>query len=92
MDTPQIDDVLIFGGQIAIAVTAIIGLLTIIYRFSFKNIKDDIGDIRSQLHPNSGTSMRDAVNRLESGQKEITSELKNLRQKIDDHITWHLDQ
>ena len=92
MDTPQIDDLLIFGGQMAIAITAIIGLLALIYRFLLKDIKEDICDIKRELHPNGGTSIKDATNRLEIGQKEITEELRNLRKKIDDHITWHLDQ
>jgi hypothetical protein len=92
MDTPQIDDLLIFGGQMAIAIAAMIGLLTLIYKFLFKEIKEDICDIKRELHPNGGTSLKDATNRLEIGQREITQELKSLRQKIDDHITWHLNQ
>jgi len=44
------------------------------------------------LHPNSGTSLRDAVDRIADTQDDLKIEVSKLREKIDDHIVWHLDQ
>lgn len=90
-DTPQIDEVFLFIGQIAAAIIAITGALVILNKYFFGKFKTDISDIKKQLHPNGGSSLRDAVNRLEDTQGEIKDDLRDLREKIDDHITWHLD-
>lgn len=39
-------------------------------------IKREVGAVKHEVFPNSGTSMRDAVDRIEK--------------KMDDHIEWHL--
>lgn len=88
---PQIDDLLIFMGQIAAAFIAITAVLGILNKFFFGKFKNDITDIKKELHPNGGSSLRDAVNRLEKTQSEIKDDLHDLREKIDDHISWHLD-
>lgn len=91
MNTPQIDDLLIFLGQIAAALIAILAAAGIFNKFLFGKIRQDITDIKKELHPNGGSSMRDAINRLEDTQTEIKVDLKDVREKIDDHIQWHLD-
>lgn len=91
MNTPQIDDLLIFMGQIAAALIAIFAAAGIFNKYLFGKIRQDITDIKKELHPNGGTSMRDAINRLEDTQIEIKTDLKDVREKIDDHISWHLD-
>lgn len=91
METPQIDDALILGGQISAAIIAISGAVAIIHRIFFKRIGEQLNKINQELHPNGGTSLRDAVNRIENAQKEAKKDSKDLRDKIDDHIEWHLD-
>lgn len=91
MDTPQIDEILIFMGQMGAAVVAIAAALGIIHRFFFKKLTDKIDQINKELHPNHGSSLRDAVNRIEISQAEIKADAKEIRSKIDDHIEWHLD-
>ena len=91
MDTPQVDDILIFLGQVAAALIAIFAAAGIFNKFLFGKIRQDITDIKKELHPNGGSSMRDAINRLEDTQTEIKIDLKEVREKIDDHIQWHLD-
>lgn len=91
MNTPQIDDLLIFLGQIAAALIAILAAAGIFNKFLFGKIRQDITDIKKELHPNGGSSMRDAINRLEDTQTEIKVDLKDVREKIDGHIQWHLD-
>lgn len=91
MDTPQIDDVLILGGQISAAIIAISGAVAIIHRVFFKKICNQLEKINQELHPNGGSSLRDAVNRIEKNQEEIKQDAKEIRAKVDDHIEWHLD-
>lgn len=91
MDTPQIDDILIFGGQISAAIIAISGAVAILYRLFFKKLCDQLDEIKKELHPNHGTSLRDAVNRIEKSQEELKQDAKEIRSKVDDHIQWHLD-
>lgn len=90
-DTPQIDEILLFAGQVAAAIIAIAGALVILNKYLFGKFRNDLSDIKKELHPNGGSSLRDAVNRLEKSQDEIKEELRDLREKIDDHIQWHLD-
>lgn len=91
MDTPQIDDVIILGGQISAAIIAISGAAAIFYRVFFKKICSQLEKINQELHPNGGSSLRDAVNRIEKVQEEIKQDAKDIREKVDDHIQWHLD-
>lgn len=91
MDTPQIDDIIIVSGQISAAIIAIAGAGAIFYRAFFKKICDQLDKINQELHPNGGSSMRDAINRIEKAQEEIKDDAKNIREKVDDHIQWHLD-
>lgn len=91
MDSPQIDDLLILGGQISAAIIAISGAIAILHRVFFKRLCDQLDAINKELHPNHGSSLRDAVNRIEQSQAEIKADAKEIRNKIDDHIEWHLD-
>ena len=91
MDTPQIDELIIFLGQISGAIIAVTAALTIIHRVFFKKLTDRLEKINLELHPNGGSSLRDAVNRIEKVQSEIKQDTKDLRDKVDGHIEWHLD-
>lgn len=91
INTPQIDDLIISLGQISVAVIAIAGVISLLYRIFFKKICDELDKINSELHPNGGGSMRDAINRIEKNQEELKTDVKDLRKKLDDHISWHLD-
>jgi len=44
-----------------------------------------------EMKPNGGTSIRDALNRIEDGQAEIKSDVRDVRARIDGHIDWHMD-
>ena len=91
MDTPQIDDLVIMLGQISAAIIAISGVGAIAYKLFFKKMADKLEKINQELHPNGGSSMRDAINRIEKTQEEIKEDSKDIREKIDHHIQWHLD-
>jgi len=91
MDTPQLDDSLFFLGQVGAALIAIAGALGIIHRLFFKKLLNRLDKIDQELHPNGGSSLRDAVNRIEQNQAEIKDDAKDIRNKIDDHIEWHLN-
>ena len=47
-------------------------------------IKSKVDRIAHEMFPNSGKSMRDAINRIEANSERIEA-------KLDNHIEWHLD-
>lgn len=91
METPQVDDLVITLGQISAAIIAISGAIAILHRVFFKKICTQLEKINQELHPNGGSSLRDAVNRIEKTQEEIKADAKDIRDKVDDHIEWHLN-
>ena len=92
MDTPQIDDFLLWTAGIVVAVTAIAGGLAALYRLLTANVNRRLDDIGSQLRRNGGSSLRDAVDRIEEKQTEIQRDVRDVRQRLDDHISYHLDK
>ena len=44
-----------------------------------------------EMKPNGGSSIRDALNRIEAGQVEIKTDVREVRARIDGHIDWHMD-
>lgn len=91
MDTPQVDDILIFLGQVAAAIIAIAAALGILNKIVFSKINKRMENIEAELKPNHGSSLRDAINRIEESQAEMKDDLRDVREKIDDHIVWHLN-
>jgi hypothetical protein len=47
-------------------------------------VKAQVQAMRKDMQPNGGTSTKDQLNRIESDIREV-------RHKVDDHITWHID-
>ncbi len=92
MDTPQIDDFLLWTAGIVVAVTAIAGGLAALYRLLTASLSKRLDGISSQLHRNGGSSLRDAVDRIEEKQAEIQRDVREVRQRLDDHIAYHLDK
>ena len=92
MDTPQVDDFLLWAASIIIAVTAIAGGLMALYRLLTASLNKRLDDIGGQLRRNGGTSLRDAVDRIEEKQTEIQTDVRDLRIRVDDHIQWHLSK
>ena len=92
MDTPQVDDFIMFTAGIVLAVTAIAGGLMALYRLLTASVNKRLDDIGGQLRSNGGTSLRDAVDRIEEKQTEIQTDVRDLRIRVDDHIQWHLSK
>lgn len=90
-DTPQIDDFIIWLGGITVALVAVVGGLAGLHRIVFGPVRRDIEQIRKELHPNGGSSLRDSVDRIESRQQEILQDVKQTASRLDDHIHWHLE-
>jgi len=53
-------------------------LLGWVIRAAVRKNMDELQSLKEQLHPNHGSSLRDAVDRIES--------------KLDHHIDWHMDR
>ena len=92
MDTPQVDDLLIWLGGVAVALTAIVGALALGKRLLLGQVHKDLDDVRKELKPNGGASVRDAIDRIAEKQTDIQRDVREVRQRLDDHITWHLER
>ena len=92
METPQIDEFLLWAASIVVAVTVIAGGLAALYRLLTGALNKRLDDISAQLHRNGGTSLRDAVDRIEERTHVLHSDVRDLRERLDDHITWHLER
>ena len=92
MDTPQIDDFLIWAAGVVVAITAISVGLAALYRLLTASLSKRLDDISSQLRRNGGTSLRDAVDRIEERTQVLHTDVRDLRERLDDHITWHLQK
>ena len=69
---------------IIIGVSAVAGIVFTILRFYIKAFaKQELEDIRHELKPNSGSSMKDQVTRLEENQKRITDTQKADSERFD---------
>lgn len=91
MDTPQIDDFLLWWGGVAAAIIAISGSMMILKKWLLGDLRTDLEDVRSQLHRNSGSSLRDAVDRIEERQGSIAADVRRVTERLDDHINFHLE-
>jgi uncharacterized membrane protein len=92
MDTPQIDDFLLWAAAIVVAITAIAGGLVALHRLLTGALSRRLDEVSSQLRRNGGSSLRDAIDRIEEKQTQIHTDVRDLRQRLDDHISWHLEQ
>lgn len=92
MDTPQIDDVLAMLGGMAAAVLAIVAVVVLLKKWLLGDLRADIDDVRGQLRRNGGTSLRDAVDRIEQRQTDIATDVRRVTRRLDDHITFHLEE
>ncbi len=91
MDTPQIDDFLMWAAGVVGAVTVIAAGLVGLYRLLTGNLSKRLDSIASQLTRNGGSSLRDAIDRIEERQHATLTDLRDLRDRVDDHISWHLE-
>ena len=92
MDTPQIDDLLMWLGGIAAALIAVVAVITLLRKWILGRLIADIESIQKELRPNGGSSVRDAIDRIAEKQTEIQTDVREVRTRVDDHITWHLEQ
>ena len=92
MDTPQVDDLLMWLGGIAAARIAVVAVITLLRTWSLGRLIADIESIQKELRPNGGSSVRDAIDRIAEKQSEIQIDVREVRTRVDDHITWHLEQ
>ena len=91
MDTPQVDDAVLWLGTVAAAFVAIIAAMAVMKKWILGDVLSDLADVKSQLHRNSGTSLRDAIDRIEQRQTDIAADVRRVTERVDDHITFHLE-
>ena len=71
-------------GEIVSLVAVSLSLVTALLGGLLWVVKAQVQAMRKDLLPNGGTSTKDQLNRIESDIREV-------RTKVDDHITWHLN-
>lgn len=91
MDTPQIDDVIVWLGAVAAGFVAIVAAMVILKKWLLSDVSKDIEKVNVQLHRNGGTSLRDAVDRIEERQSLIAADVRRVTERVDDHIAFHLE-
>ena len=91
MDTPQIDDLLIWMGGVAAAILAVVAVMVLAKNWLLSDLRKNVEDMKSQLYRNGGTSLRDAIDRIEERQGLIAAEVRRVTERLDDHINFHLE-
>jgi hypothetical protein len=71
-------------GEIISLVAVSLGIVTTLLGGLLWVVKTQVQAMRKDLQPNGGTSTKDQLNRIES-------DIRDVRHKVDDHITWHID-
>lgn len=92
MDTPQVDDFVMWFAGIVTAIVVIAGGLVALHRLLTGALNRRLDTIDAQLHRNGGTSLRDAVDRIEERQTDIQHSVHRTARRLDEHIDWHLDR
>lgn len=72
------------AGEIVSLVAVSLSLVTALLGGLLWVVKAQVQAMRKDLQPNGGSSTKDQLNRIESDVREV-------RHKVDDHITWHID-
>jgi hypothetical protein len=72
------------AGEIISLVAVSLSIVTAVLGGLMWVIKAQVTSMRKDLQPNGGTSTKDQLNRIES-------DIRDVRHKVDDHITWHVD-
>lgn len=93
-------DLIVRIGAIAGALVVTFGAVSAFVRFSTKKFVagirevvegrlDEIKANTEQLRPNGGSSIADAIRRVEARQIEISGETKAVRAALEDHLAEH---
>lgn len=91
MDTPQIDDAVLWLGTVAAAFIAITSAMLILKKWLLSDVSKELDQVNIQLHRNGGSSLRDAVDRIEERQSLIATDVRRVTERLDDHIAFHLE-
>ena len=71
-------------GEIISLVAVSLSIVTALLGGLLWIIKAQVTTLRRDMQPNGGSSTKDQLNRIES-------DVRDVRNKVDDHITWHLN-
>ena len=62
----------------------IVGAIIKIHKKFKTFIKDEIGEVAKEFKPNGGSSLKDQVNRLETGHNKIVTDVESVKEDIVD--------
>lgn len=72
------------AGEIISLVAVSLSIVTALLGGLMWVIKAQVQAMRRDMQPNGGSSTKDQLNRIES-------DVRDVRNKVDDHIQWHLN-
>jgi type II secretory pathway component PulC len=72
------------AGEIISLVAVSLSIVTALLGGLLWIVKSQVQSLAQDMQPNGGSSTKDQLNRIESDVREV-------RNKVDDHITWHLN-
>ena len=72
------------AGEIISLVSVSLAIVTALLGGLLWIVKSQVQAMRKDMQPNGGSSTKDQLNRIER-------DVNDVRHKVDDHITWHLD-
>jgi len=65
----------------------ILGFIAQVTKKFQKLIKDEVTEMAKEFKPNGGSTLKDQVNRLESGHSEIEKDIKDLKKDLSDNLS-----
>lgn len=92
MDTPQVDDFLLWFAGVVTAILVIAGGIVALRKLLLGAIDKRLDGIDQQLTRNGGSSLRDAVDRIEERQTDIQTYVRRTADRLDEHVQWHLSK
>lgn len=85
-----------YAQVLAVFAFPVVGFLI---RYAWRKIKEEMNPIKAEMMPNHGSSLRDAIDRIEQNQKEfqvtILEELKKNKKrikKVERELRGHLEE
>lgn len=98
IDLQDLGSALIYLGYLAGALAAIgVVMRWVVLRWVMRplkawlreQIKAPVDQVHAEMSPNHGSSMRDAVNRIELRQRELSGRQDELGERVRDHLINH---
>ena len=90
MRIDELSNLATIGGFLIAMGVAFVSITAWVTRYFLSGIKSDVSEIKAEIHPNGGSSIKDQVTAMALQVDSITGEVDNLKQVQRDHINFHM--